>query len=319
MACPSRRRRFHALGLRCYFCPWTLKGEGRPIGEALPEIYGNIQLSSFQIPPLHRARLILTSHDPHLPRNGSRIAAPHAPRPSPPRSRCTASQAVPNPCRGLSKVVEETEIDTDKMGEGLDVNRDSMTPSAESGWSAASYHSTPQCVWKDTQWDFLPPPTGVQEWVHFLESDDEDGVVSSELVEVTLPYLDSNSTTPTSTGGVPYCADSPTPTLTSESLEQRSKDDKCKRHYNKEEERTSLLCLDYDYTAVIVYGEHFNDDVSSLVELGRKRVPKPTPSHPHLGMNNSALPSASDIVPDLLIPPTQRSLAGHLLPSAATV
>jgi hypothetical protein len=125
--------------------------------------------------------------------------------------------------------------------------------------------------------------TGVQKWVHFLESDDEDGIVSSESIEVTLAYLDSNSTTPTSTGGATYCADSPTPTLTLESLEPPSKDDKRKRHYNKEEERTSLLCLDYDYTAVIdqiVHGEHFNNDASSLVEFGRKRMPKPIPSHP---------------------------------------
>jgi hypothetical protein len=194
--------------------------------------------------------------------------------------------------RPVSKVVEETEIDTDRVEEGLDANRDSMAPSAESGWTAASYHSTAQCVWKDTQWDFVPPPTGVQGWVHFLESDDEDGVVSSESIEVTLAYLDSNSTTPTSTGGTPYCADSPTPALTSESSEPPSKDDKRKRHYNKEAERTSLLCLDYDYTAAIdriVYGEYFNDDASSLVELGRNRMPKPIPSHPPLGHEQQRL------------------------------
>ena len=183
--------------------------------------------------------------------------------------------------RPVPKVVEEADLDLDKVEEELDATRDSMTPSAESGWTAASYHSTARCVWKDTQWDFVPPPLGVQEWVHFLESDDEEDIVFSESIEVMLPYLDSNSTTPTSTGGAPYCADSLTPTLTSESLEPRSKDDKRKRHYDKEEERTSLLCLDYDYTTAIdqiVYGEH--DDASSLVELGHKSMPKPIPSHP---------------------------------------
>jgi hypothetical protein len=156
-------------------------------------------------------------------------------------------------------------------------------PSAESGRTAASYHSTTQCVWKDTQWDFVAPPTGVQGWVHFLESDDKDGVVSSESIEVTLAYLDSNSTTLTSTGGASYCVDSLTPTLTSESLEPPSKDDKRKRHDDKEEGRTSLLCLDYDYKAAIdqiVYGEHFSDDPSSLGELERKSMHKPIPSHP---------------------------------------
>lgn len=183
--------------------------------------------------------------------------------------------------RPVSKVVEETAFDGDKLEEDLDANRDLMTPSAESGWTAASYRSTAQCVWKDTQWDFVSPPAGVQEWVHFLESEEEDKVVSSESIEVTLPYLDSNATTPTSTGGVTYCADSPTPTLTSAGLQPPSKDDKCTRRCDKEEERASLLCLDYDYTAAIdqiLYGDYFNDD-ASLLELARKPVPGPTPFH----------------------------------------
>ncbi|KIM38357.1 hypothetical protein M413DRAFT_30197 [Hebeloma cylindrosporum] len=194
--------------------------------------------------------------------------------------------------RPVSKVFEETDLDIIKVEHNLvDVNRDSMTPSMESGWTAASYQSTAECVWKDTQWDFVPPPTssGIEpKWMRFLELEDEGDLAAfSESFEVTLPYLDSGSSTPTTTTptSATYRPDSPTLTLTSDALPPPPpfQDDTLERFYR--EERDSLLVLDYDYTAAIdqiVHGDHdhFNDDTGSL-ELECSVVSGPTlPSHP---------------------------------------